>query len=375
MRTILRLFYIFPIKKNTVLLTSFGGRQYSCNPKYICEYLKSNKQIKVIYAIEKDKVSLIPAEVETVIYKSIKHIFYLMTCEVIIVNSSDFSKYLPFRKKQCYLNTWHGSFIFKIGDRTNLGNIYGRKILGLCEENLTYYLRNCSLDVGPLFLRNDKGKKKYLDIGYPRNDLFFCSRPQIIRNIKDKLGIDYDKRVVLYAPTYRDSYNKDTAKSMAEYGFELLDIDKVTSALRQKFNCDHVVLFRAHHDMIGDSISESTINVSNYPDMQELLLIADYLITDYSSSMVDFCLQGKPGFLYTPDIESFAPNIPSFNPPDLWPYKYAKTNEDFCDLIREYDVKSSKDKIDAFLSRINAMDDGTASKRLLDYLFLNVGKA
>ena len=370
LRFLLRLLYIFPVKEGVVILTSFGGRQYSCNPKYIAEYIIKNTSMQVYFAINMKRKDEIPCKIKLVKYRSLKHLYYLMTCEFIIVNSSDFTKYLPYRKKQKYINTWHGAFIFKIGDQKKRDNYYGKKMLSICGKELNHYIRNCTLDQGPLFIQNIDSKSKYLDIGYPRSDIFFNSNINKINYIKNKVGIDNNKKIILYAPTYRDSYNNDDRKNINSYGFEILDVDRVLNIFDSRFGESHILLFRAHHDMLPDNISTNAINVSGYPDMQELLLISDFLITDYSTSMIDFSIQGKPGFLYTPDLDNFKFNIPSFNPINQWPYLYAENNDDFSKLVEQYNSRIASEKIKKFLDRIGCCDEGKACERLCQEIFI-----
>ena len=137
-----------------------------------------------------------------------------------------------------------------------------------------------------------------------------------MKKVKDKLGINEQTKIILYAPTYRGDGEK--LQNIFQYGFEILDTARVVDAFNKMNNCNHVLLYRAHHDMIPDNIDEACINVSTYPDMQELLLISDYLITDYSSTMWDFALQEKPGFMYTPDLDVYINTIPSIHPIDKW---------------------------------------------------------
>ena len=134
------------------------------------------------------------------------------------------------------------------------------------------------------------------------------------------------------------------------------------------------MLFRAHHDTMPTNLSDECINVSDYPDMQELILVADYLITDYSSTMWDFALQKRPGFLYTPDLEQYSYNIPKSHPIDQWVYPYAVNNEDLIKLINSYENETSEKRIESYFDRTGCQDKGTACNQLFNNLVSGNGK-
>src|SRR5690606_28064040 len=145
--------------------------------------------------------------------------------------------------------------------------------------------------------------KKILEVGYPRNDIFYKEeRHQLAKTVKNKLHIPKNKKVILYAPTFRDNQTLQKNK----FYFDInLDMHK----MKEKLGEDYVLLLRMHVIVknkieIDETLQSFVYDVSNYPDIQELLLITDILITDYSSVMFDFANTEKPMLFYTYDLET-----------------------------------------------------------------------
>ena len=366
LRLLLRILWIVPLKENSIILTSFAGRRYSCNPKYFAEYMLTKSGYEVYFALKKDSDVKVKNGIKRVDFGSLKHIYLLMSCKYILVNSSDYTKYFPYRRGQAYVYTHHGHSVYKVGDMSYLQSTAGRKILNICAKEEDYYLVTSLLEADYVEKRSALDRNKIIAIGYPRNDIFFKHNETLIKSIKKRLSLDDEVGLILYAPTYRGSDKKQT--DINGYGFEILDVARVIQAFNKKFNKKHVMLFRAHHDTMPTNLSDECINVSDYPDMQELILVADYLITDYSSTMWDFALQKRPGFLYTPDLEQYSYNIPKSHPIDQWVYPYAVNNEDLIKLINSYENETSEKRIESYFDRTGCQDKGTACNQLFNIL-------
>ena len=365
MRFILRLLYILPIKNNRIVLTSYNGRQYSCSPKYIAESINS-KKYQVIYALKKDLKIELPKEINRINYKSIRHFIYLMTAKYIVVNSTGFTCLLPYRKKQVLINTWHGGGAFKktgISHFNSKKDIKARKIIG---NNTTYFISSSKVFGEQQSYSMCIDSNKILNIGTPRNDLLFTKNNlKIYKKVRDTYNIAKEYGIVLYAPTYRDG----KVKSLNDYGINIINIEKVLNALEKRFNRKFKFLFRAHHDMIPETFDSNSINASSYGDIQELLYVADVLITDYSSCMWDFALMNKPGFLYTPDLEQYQSVHNFASPIDSWPYCYSNTNEELEKSIFNFDENKNKRKINKYFEEMGSYENGNATKELLKTIF------
>lgn len=144
---------------------------------------------------------------------------------------------------------------------------------------------------------------------------------------------------------------------------------RILKALSERFGQEFVVLERKHY-AVKPAVSEGVYPASEYPDMQELLAAADVLITDYSSSMWDFALTGKPGFLYTPDLGEYRQERDFYTPIEMWPYPYAENVDDLIRLIRNYEFREEKERRDSFFRLVNNYERGTACRQLKELLKL-----
>ena len=106
--------------------------------------------------------------------------------------------------------------------------------------------------------------------------------------------------------------------------------------------------------------------------MQELLAAADVLITDYSSSMWDFAMTDKPGFLYIPDLSRFDEKKDFYTPVRQWPYPYAVDMDGMERLIAEYDQEKAVRKKDEYLKLVDCYEKGNASEQLMRILNIEV---
>ena len=364
MRIFTRVFRICPVKRDKIVLTAYNGRQYSCNPKYLTEALVKNGNFRIYYALAGNRNPAIPEQVTVVKYRSIKHFYHLMTAGYIVVNSSGLSNLLPYRKSQTLINTWHGGGYFKtIGDDffTSKSHMQKRKISG---KNTKYILASCEVFAEQLPRSMKVSEDAVVRCGLPRDDLFFSDTSKIKEKVCKHFKIDADTEILLYAPTYRDG----KLKSIHETEIEALDVDGTIESLEKRFGKKFVFMFRAHHDMIPENLSEKCVNASDYDDMQELLAAASAFITDYSSCMWDFSLQKKPGFLYAPDLEKYASEHPLGTKPEDWPFEIYKTNKSLQEAILSYDEESGNRKIEHYLKVAGSYEDGHASERVIELI-------
>ena len=365
LRIILHVFWIFPIKNKDVVLTSFNGRLYSCNPKYLAEGLNKTGEFNIYFAFRKNIDVKLPDGIKPLRYKSLIHFYRLMTSRYIVVNSAGLMHWLPYRKSQVFINTWHGAGSFKatgVKAFTSKKDVRKRKISG---ENTTFFLSSSKQFTEDQYESMLVDKDKFLPTGLPRNDIFFEYHPDIIEKVKSYFNIDASKKIILYAPTYRDG----PLKSITGYGFTPMDVTGVIDACNKRFNCEYVFLFKAHHDMLDENLNNACINASNYPDTQELLYAADLLISDYSSIQWDFALQEKPGFLYSPDVETYMHIHPFATDYHEWPYTTAQSNEELINQIQTYDEKVGVERIREYFKKMGSYEAGHAIERTLRQAF------
>lgn len=358
-RFFLRSFEIIPIKRNRILFYPTNGQVY-CNLKYI--YLKLNKcdkDISVIWVLS-DKVN----NIKSCKKNSLSFFYYVMTAQVIIFNNG-FLSYIRKREQQVYIETWHGGGAYKKIDAVykNIHNIYKRKRAMYSVNNIDYVVSS-SQEFSKVF-KADTGisHAKFLPYGMPRNDMFFDT--QFCKNINDKIyryyKIDKKKKIVLYAPTFRN------------HGFASnLRPDALLEALYKKTGKEYVLMLRCHPHIVNTifygSINNDIINVSDYMDMQELLCAADVLITDYSSCMWDFSLMYKPCFIYAVDLNDYK-NERGFHTPIVeWPFPIATNNQELEQNIINFNKNEYINKVKVHHDKLGSFEDGHATERICNLI-------
>ena len=216
-----------------------------------------------------------------------------------------------------------------------------------------------------------------LEIGYPRNDILLSSEAGSVReSTRELLGIGPDQTAVLYAPTFRDylSANDMTAKRV-----DFLDVERVARALGD----DAVILVRGHafHARGKEAAVEgnsNVIDVTDYPDVNDLILASDVGVLDYSSLRFDYAITRKPMIFLVPDMRRYDANRGGvIDYPPTAPGPLVETTSQVIDLLRDIDrvARENAEKIQAFLNEYVELEDGQASARLVDAVFVPRGDA
>lgn len=370
--------------KKCVLFSSFNG-QYNDNPKYISEKLNELDPSVDIYWVKSSKThEEFPSYVHIVELYSKEYMRLIYTAKVVVDNINgtrsgtclkkslwdNIRLYLINIKKKGQLNisTWHGTPLKKIAmdepDASLLYNYYCSSdfILSGCKytsEKLRHAFQN---------------KVIVKECGTPRNDILINNRIDI-NKIKKKLGLPLDRKIILYAPTFRNNIEDSGLSQMNTLNFE-----KLHQALMNKFGGEWMFVYRVHNlvQMKIESINYNNhgmevINGNLHDDMAEYLYCADILLTDYSGSMFDFALTKRPCFLFTPDIEYYGRVERGFyiNITEL-PYSVSKTCDDLIYSILNFSEGLYEKKVSDFLQNIGNFEKGVASeivaKEILTFL-------
>lgn len=367
-KAILKIVYLFPIKRNKVLFISFNGRQYSCSPKYIYEYLRENHKGKFDYVWVFSDVNrykfLEEDQTKIVRLYSLAYIYQIMTAKIVVTNHF-FSSWIPFRKEQVLINTWHGGGAYKkSGLKSENWTGWDLRLQEHAYKRLDYYISSNRI-ASQQRLREDCGYQGViLECGMPRNDVFFKDYSGISNKVKEALNIDENTKIVLYAPTYRAN------NLLKDYE---LDYKLLRETLKKKFGGQWIVLFRGHYFLAEDfsniNLKNQVINVSNYPDMQELLCAANVLITDYSSCIWDFSFTKKPCFLYATDLEKYKIERNFYVGIDKWPFPCATNNRQLAQVIKEFDDNRYFKNIQEHHYLLGSFEKGTACKEVAELIF------
>jgi len=365
---ILRIFYIFPINKKSIIFISYNGSQYSCNPKYISEYMLTNKmnEYDLIWTVSDKKrfKYLKDKGYKLVRYNSIEYLYKILTSKVIVTNVS-ISSFLPIRKGQYVINTWHGGGAYKkaLFNEEKISKIVKK----VYAEKVNLYLSSCERFSDLVIRGTFNYKGQILECGLPRNDIFFTNDYRIKKKVKDFYNIDNNKKIILYAPTFRDTNaNFD----------HCLDYKRLLKAVTAKFGGEWIICIRAHHYAIVKTKlnTEIILDVSRYPDMQELLLTADILITDYSSSIWDFSIMKKPCFLYTPDLNKYKSERNFYIDINKWHFPICSNNDELINSILNFNMEEFRNNMELHHKEWGSFENGQATQRTVELILSIIGK-
>lgn len=349
------------IKRNKILFMSYYGGQYGCNPKYLSQYVVAHyPDYDVVWAFVHPKQYRDISGIRVVKYLSIRYFYELCTCKVLVTNYRMTLLYRK-RKGQCYIQTWHSSLRLKMIEKDAEDKIpVSYKKMALKDSlNIDYLISGCAYSTA-IFRSSFWYKGNILEFGTPRNDLFFSANSDDTKRIKDNLNIPFSHKVVLYAPTFRQN---------SEYNRYDLDYGRLLQILGNNTESDWVILVRLHPHLLACSNnikSDSCIkNVTGYDDIQELLLISDILVTDYSSLMFDFALTQRPCFLYTPDLDEYIKSERNlyFDIQSL-PFPMAVNEDELIQALSLFDSHQYKEKLASFLLKIKSFESGKACKAI-----------
>ena len=371
-RNILQMLFFLPVRNGRILFSVHSGQSYCCNPKYISEYLvrHGGKDLDIVwgflYPMDYRKIPGIRA----VRYNSPAWFYYSATSSVIITNFK-YSQTQPKRKRQLFINTWHGGGAYK---RVGGGVLYA-------QSKLDDRIRREDIEKTDLFLSSSRTFTEYalrqdynyngevLPCGMPRNDLFFdpAKREAAAQRVRTMLSIT--GYIVVFAPTFRGiSYIGQRTQTTFPYRAAL-------SAMQQKFGEPVVILKRAHSGAkMADGDGQNVLDVTAYPDMQELLCAADMLITDYSSSMWDFALLGRPYLLYMPDLEGYAAARGLCTPPAEWPGIVCRSDEELLAAISGLDEQVCAERAARHLQVFGSYEIGTATAQVCERILQHISR-
>jgi len=294
---------LFRDNHRSVLLYSFSGK-YSDNPRAISEKIHEiDPSIRLIWPICNiaDKKDTLPDYIFAIDYnKPIERWKAYANARVIIGNEP--LPIIPKSKKQLFIQTWHGDRGFKKCLKES-EHVACDKLLEEIEGMCDYAVSGSTYGEG-VYRRAFGFKGDLIKMGCPRNDCLINNNIDKNNQIRAKLKINLNEKVLLYAPTLRRRCVADRATQ------EIQDIDfkRTIDCLNKKYlTTKWVLVIRAHPATLGLKIDPqlNAIDASDYEDMADLLSISDMLITDYSSSAGDFALTGKPIVLFQSDREDF----------------------------------------------------------------------
>jgi CDP-glycerol glycerophosphotransferase len=356
--------------RDAVVFTSFQGRQYSDSPRAIHEELvRRELPLEHLWVVQ-DGMAQVPDSARVVRDGSREHHEALAECRY-VVNNDHFPDWFARRPDQIALQTWHGTPLKRLGtDVSGRRKVVNRFTRWHEQVDNWQYVLSPNHFSTPILQRAYAVEGEMLETGYPRNDVLAAAgREERSLAVRRRIGVPDGARTVLYAPTYRDN----VFDARGRYRLDLqLDLERLRAAVGD----DTVVLFRKHH-YIADPVPADphgfVIDVSRYPDGTELMLAADVLVTDYSSSMFDFAVTGRPMLFYTYDLDAYRDEIRGFyfDFVDAAPGPLLRTTDELATALQGLDAVRGEyaQRYADFVARFCELDDGHAARRVVDRVF------
>ncbi len=371
--------HIINPNKNIILFESSNGRNYTGNPRYIYEEILNqglDKEFKCVWSLAQINTQ-IPGNPIKVKRSFFRFLYYTLRSGAWIFDSRHLY-YLRKNEKTKYIQTWHGTPLKKLALDMDYIDMAGNKNIKEYHEEFKkntktwQYLISQNEYSTEIFKRAFDFKGEILEIGYPRNDILINNNTlQYISKIKTKFNIPKNKKIILYAPTWRDNeyYQR------GEYKFATkMDFNKMYAEL----NNEYILIVKFHYlvkeNINWDNYKEFIIECNEDWDIQELYLISDMLITDYSSVMFDYSILKKPIIFYTYDLENYENNIRNFyfDMTKEVPGPICKTNTELINFIKNYNEEDYNreyaEKYEKFNKKFNPYDNGKSSKRIIELI-------
>lgn len=352
-----------PVKKKWIVFESMWGSKYSCNPRYFYEYINDNhKDYKCIWSLNDENTPIVGDGVR-VRRLSLKYYYYMARAKYFI-NNVNFHDTHKKRRNQIEVQTMHGTPLKSIG----------LDVIGdfPTEKSRRNYISKCKrwdyLIVQSSFVETLSRtafcfKKDVLKTGYPRTDILFEeNRKESTESLKKSLGLPTDKKVIMYAPTWRIK---------GDYK-EMLDLRK----MKARLSSDYILILRLHHfSAIGYDTKKPdgfVFDLTSYDSIEDLYAITDILITDYSSVMFDYAVLGRPMIFYAYDLDNYRDKLRGlyFDIETEAPGPVLFTTEEVICAIESIDdtIEANKEKIMAFNKKYIEYECKNSSQKIFEII-------
>ena len=351
---------------------------YTCNPKYIYEeIIRRRLNYQIIWLVNRKNLKKFdyPDNIRLIPLNTVKGLREVYSSKVWIDNGIVFSDYFDKKEGQIHLQTMHGSLGIKRLDNAvlcrNARGKSGQRVVQRESNETDYVITNSQFEEDvfhSVFWKNTD----MVRLGHARTDVLFSTDPVRIGQIREELyhryGIPVHKKLVLYAPTHRTGL---TIEDLS------IDYEDMALALQKKFGGEFAVMIRMHkrtknivldNEETEESKEQVLYDVTNYPDIQELMLVTTVGITDYSSWIYDYVLTRRPGFIFATDLERYNTNTGLYYPLEETPFPVCKSHEELIKNIENFDNDRFLTRVEEFLDEKQSVDDGAAAKRIVDWI-------
>lgn len=370
-----------------IIFESFRGRNYNCSPKAIYQYMKSDIRftdfefIWIIRKIEKrEEEGTFPEEIkgDTIIEYGSEEYFRAYAGAKYWITNSRLPRYINKKADQVYVQCWHGTPLKRLGNDINVAGsnaLYSKSALqDVYDKDVQRYSymispsRFCTEKYISAFgLEENNDPKIVIEEGYPRNDYLFRYTEEDAKAIKAALGINGDdtRKIILYAPTWRDNQHENGVGYTYELG---LDFKK----LQQQIGSEYIILFRPHYFIANkfdfDEFKGFVYDVSKVEDINQVYVISDMLMTDYSSVFFDYANLKRPMLFYMYDLYEYKNNMRDFYfSLNELPGMIVEKEDELADAIRStYENFLYDEKYRKFNERFTYLDDANSSERVMN---------
>lgn len=368
------------IDEKKIVFIAFNGKSYTCTPKAVYEYMLSTElysDYKFVWVVRDiDKYEYLTLNQNTTIVKNRTKEYEkaLASAKYWICNYRIYDYIYP-KKDQIYVQCWHGTPLKRLGydiehsDNAMNSQLEIREKYRTDAEKFSYILSPSAFATDKFIsawnLEKTNQVDKVVEVGYPRDDFMYNYSEDDVIRVKSLLRIPSDKKVLLYAPTWRDNQHS------AGVGY-VYDNPVDFGKLRQYLSDEWIILFRAHYLVANafdfEEYAGFVYDVSKYDDINELYIISDMLITDYSSVFFDYANLNRPILYYMYDLQYYKDELRGFYI-DLseLPGPIIEKEEELIPAIKKLaDEFAYDEKYQKFNKKFNYLNDGHASERLIE---------
>ncbi|MEC2181877.1 CDP-glycerol glycerophosphotransferase family protein [Bacillus spizizenii] len=366
-----------PKNKRMIIFESYLGKQFSCNPRAIYEYLQQNNSkygFDMVWSIDRKYEHEFNRQGLKYSNRFTLSWLWKMATAKYWVTNSRLPLWLPKPKKTIYIQTWHGTPLKRLANDMDVVRMPGTTTEKY-KKNFSKESSKWDILISPnrysteIFKRAFQFNNTVIETGYPRNDILYQKDIELYKEkLKKKLGLGR-KKIILYAPTWRD----DNFYSKGNYKFDLnLNLEKIKKELGNQV----IILLRMHYLVNQDfelvDYKDFIMDVSDYPDIRDLYIISDILVTDYSSVFFDFANLKKPILFYAYDLEYYRDRLRGFyfDFESNAPGNVVDNTDNLIEELKKL-LKNPKlhDNYTQFYNEFCLYEDGKAAKRVVDKIF------
>lgn len=376
-----------PIKESHIFYEAFAGMGILDNPRALFKYILSQPDLKHfthVWSVDnlelaKENISEFSSLDNVIIVKkdSTEYYQYLATCEYLISNST-FGYFFELRPEQIYINTWHGVPTKYMGyehtvervenARGPARNFLAADFLISANRFMTDIMYKRAYKTDGLFEGN------VLELGYPRSDALINTNTEYVYKKLNDLGIETDKKIILYAPTWKGNlYN--------QLNYDVSEFKAIVEKLTQSIDQDsYRIYLRVHYFLYKILAKDPELEKMLIPftvDTNELLSVVDVLISDYSSIFFDFLPTGRPMVFYVPDLNEYSSDRGLYVPVEKLPGLVSSDINDISNALSHICVDRTE-YVDYYQPLLDEMcewcsynDDGKVCERIVDIVFRN----